>query len=71
MILTREQEERMSVLMDGTKVIGSEDDCPIIVYPNGRLMKVSRQGRLVSVRKDTEDQIAKRMLKRWERDPAS
>ncbi len=61
----------MSVLMDGAKVVGSEDDCPIVVYSNGQMRRVTKEGRVVAPSKKAEDQIAKRMLRRWERDPAA
>ncbi len=68
MILTREQEERMSVLMDGAKVVGSEDECPIIIYGNGQMRRVTKEGRVVAPSKIAQDRIMRRMVARWERD---
>ncbi len=67
MILTAQQEERMSVLMEGTKVIGTEDDCPVVEYPNGRWMQVTRHGRMIAPSRKAMDQISKRLLKQHER----
>ncbi len=68
MILTAAQEERLSVLMDGAKVIGQEDDCPIVVYSNGQMRRVTKEGRVVAPSKIAQDRIMRRMVARWERD---
>ncbi len=68
MILTQQQEERLSVLMEGTKVIGEEDECPIIIYGNGQMRRVTREGRVVAPSKIAQDRIMRRMVARWERD---
>ncbi len=57
----------MSVLMEGTKVIGVEEDCPVVRYPNGQLRRLTKEGRVVAPTKRGEDLIVKRSLKWWER----
>ncbi len=68
LILTAQQEERMSVLMEGTKVVGEEDECPIVVYRNGQMRRVTKEGRVVAPSKIAQDRIMRRMVARWERD---
>ncbi len=68
MILTQQQTERMSVLMDGAKVVGSEDECPVIIYGNGQMRRVTKEGRVVAPSKIAQDRIMRRMVARWERD---
>ncbi len=68
MINTPDQLDRMDVLPEDAKVIGYEDDCPVVRF-NGRMARITREGRVIAPSKKAEDQIAKRMLKRWEREP--
>ena len=64
MKLTVAQENRLHTLTG--RVVGLDEECPIIRYPNGRLMKVSKLGRMVSVGKAAEREISERQIECWE-----
>ncbi len=67
MILTAPQHERLDSLTGN--VVGIEDSCPVICSENGRLIRISPEGRVLEVSKQVREQISRRLLDRWERDP--
>ncbi len=66
MILTASQHERLDTL-SGT-VVGSENNCPVVCSDNGKLIRISPEGRVLEVSKQTREAISRRLLDRWERD---
>jgi len=58
------QHDRLATLTADTKVIGLDNGCPVVRYPNGRLMKVGRTGRMVSVSKRAEQEIVLKQIGR-------
>ncbi len=66
MILTAGQLDRLDTLSDGV-VVGAENDCPIIRYPSGQLMRICPDGRVRAASMRTYLEIGRRQRKWHER----
>jgi hypothetical protein len=58
--LTEAQRERLEVLDEAARVVGVDQDCPVLRHPSGRVVRLLASGRTCPVRAVVLDDLSER-----------